>query len=68
MPASSELKTRVYLSTHFIMVWSLIMGRGGYKTGGGACDICPYEKGAGGGKSLSQAEGGTQVFGVIFTQ
>ena len=39
--------------------WSLITGRGGgYKTGG--VKFYPYEKGGGGGKSFSHAEGGAQ--------
>ena len=38
--------------------WSLITGRGGYKTGaGGHVKFYPNEKGGGGGKSFSYAEG-----------
>ena len=38
--------------------WSLITGRGGYKTGGGgAREVLPLQKG-GGGKSFSHTEGG----------
>ena len=40
--------------------WSLITGRGGYKTGGGgAREVLPLQKG-GGGKSFSHPEGGAQ--------
>ena len=36
-------------------------GRGGYKTGGGACEVLPLRKGGGGGgTSFSHAEGGAQ--------
>ena len=38
--------------------WSLITGRGGYKTGGGQVKFYPYEKG--GQKRFSHAEGGSQ--------
>ena len=40
--------------------WSLIMGRRGYKTGGGGqVKLYPYENGGGGGRtSFSHAEGG----------
>ena len=37
---------------------SLITWRGGYKTGGGGCEVLTLRKGGGGGKSLSHAEGG----------
>ena len=38
---------------------SLITGKGGYKTGRGACEVLPLQKGGwGGGKGLSHAEGG----------
>ena len=41
--------------------WSLITGRGGYKTEGGHVKFYPYERrGGGGGKSFSHAEGGAQ--------
>ena len=41
--------------------WSLITGRGGYKTGGGGhMKFYPYEKGGGGRKSFRHAEGGAQ--------
>ena len=46
--------------------WSLITGRGGYKTGGGgAREVLPLRKGGGGGKSFSHSEGGgaQQVLG-----
>ena len=48
--------------------WSLITGRGGYKTGrGGHVKFYPYEKGSG--KSFSHAEGGgTKSLGVVFMQ
>ena len=36
--------------------WSLITGRGGYKTGGGGACFTPTKRG--GGKSFSHAEGG----------
>ena len=49
--------------------WSLITGRGGYKTGGGACEVLPLGKGGGAEKSFSHAEGGgTKSFGVVFTR
>ena len=38
--------------------WSLITRRVGYKTGGGACEVLPLQKG--GHKNFSHAEGGTQ--------
>ena len=38
--------------------WSLITGRGVYKTGRGACEVLPLQTGAGGGKGFSHAEGG----------
>ena len=45
--------------------WSLITGRGGYKTGGGACEVLSLRKG-GGGKSFSHAErGDTKSFEVV---
>ena len=40
--------------------WSLIAGRGGYKTGGGPCEVLILQKGGGGGKSFSHAQGGAQ--------
>ena len=44
--------------------WSLITGRGGLQHGRG---FYPYEKGGGGGKSFSHAEGvATKSFGVVF--
>ena len=50
--------------------WLLIMGRGGYKTGGGGhVKIYPYDKEGGGGKSFSHAKGGgTKSFWVVFTR
>ena len=42
---------------------------GGYKTGGGACEVLPQVKG--GGKSFSHGEGGgggTKSFEVVLTQ
>ena len=45
----------------YLRDWSLITGRGGgYKTGGGAREVLPLQKGGGGGKSFSHAEGGAQ--------
>ena len=39
--------------------WSLITGRGSYKTGGGgASEFLPIQIGGGGGKSSRHAEGG----------
>ena len=41
--------------------WSLITGRGGggYKTGGGACEVLPLRKGGGGAeKVLAMLKGG----------
>ena len=47
----------------------MITGRGDYKTGGGGhVKFYPYEKGAGGAKSLSHAEGGHKKFwGSFYT-
>ena len=44
--------------------WSLITGRGGYKTGGGAREVLPYEKGGGGvaEKVLAMLKGGHNKF------
>ena len=43
--------------------WSLITGRGGgYKTGGGAREVYPYEKGEGGGEVLAMLRGGDKKF------
>ena len=39
--------------------WSLITGRGGYKTGGGACEVLSLRKG-GVEKVLAMLKGGTQ--------
>ena len=36
------------------------MEGGGYKTGGGRVEFYPYEKGGGGEKRFSHAEGGAQ--------
>ena len=41
--------------------WSLITGRGGYKTGGGAREVFPYEKG-GAEKVLAMLKGGHKKF------
>ena len=41
---------------------------GGYKTGGGACEVLSYEKEGGGGVlAMLKGGGGTTGFGVIFT-
>ena len=40
--------------------WSLITGWGSYKTGWVAREVLALQKGGGGGKSLSHAEGGPQ--------
>ena len=49
--------------------WSLITGRGGYKTGGGgAHEVLPLRKGGGAEKVLAMLKGGTTSFGVVFTQ
>ena len=49
--------------------WSIIMGRGGYKTGGGACEVLPLRKGGGAQKVLAMLRGGgTRSFGVVFMQ
>ena len=49
---------------------SLITRRGSYKTEGEAHEVLPLQKGRGGGKSFSHAEGGrgTTCFGVVFTR
>ena len=49
--------------------WSLITGRGGYKTGEGACEILPLRKG-GHKEVLAMVKGGGRQtsFGVVFTQ
>ena len=36
----------------FLRDWSLIMGRGGYKTGGGHVKFYPYKKGGGGAEKV----------------
>ena len=40
--------------------WSLIMGRGGYKTRGGQVKFYPYEMGGGAGKVLAMLKGEAQ--------
>ena len=42
---------------------------GGYKTGGGACEVLPLRKGGGAEKVLAMLKGGggTTSFGVVFT-
>ena len=47
--------------------WSLITGRGGYNTGGGACEVLPLPKG-GEEKVLAMLKGGTKLLGVVLTQ
>ena len=60
LESNSDFPFIVYIA---LRDWSLITGRGGYKTGGGAREVLPLQKG-GGGKSLSHAEeGAQQVFG-----
>ena len=47
--------------------WSLLTGRGGYKTGGGGpVKFYPYKKG-GAEKVLAILKGGTTSFGVVFS-
>ena len=49
--------------------WSLITGRGGYKTGGGDhVKFYPYKKGGGAENVLAMLKGGTNSFGVVLTQ
>ena len=50
--------------------WSLNAGRSGdYKTGWGACEVLPLQKGGGGAeKVLTMLKGSTQSFGVVFTR
>ena len=64
LESNSDFPLIVYIA---LRDWSLIMGRGGYKTGGGGrMKFYPYKKG-GGGKSFSHAEEGVQkVFGYFF--
>ena len=38
--------------------WSLITGRGAYKTGGGPCTVLPLWKGEGAEKALAMLKGG----------
>ena len=58
---SSDVMGILIARKHLIRDWSLIMGRGGYKTrGGGAREVLPLRKGGGGGKSFSHSEGGAQ--------
>ena len=55
----------------YIREWSLVTGRGGgYKMGGGACEVLPLQKGGGGvGKSFSHAAGGVTIhFGVVLSR
>ena len=42
--------------------WSLITGRGATKREGGTSEVFPLQKGGGGGKSFSHAEGGHNKF------
>ena len=59
LPCSKKCKLARF-HEYIIRDWSLITGRGGYKTGGGgAREVLPLRKG-GGGKSFSHAEGGAQ--------
>ena len=48
----------------FVRELSLIMGRGGYKTGGGAHEVLPLQKG-GSEKVSAKLKGGTTSFGVV---
>ena len=49
--------------------WSLITGRGGYKTGGGGGQVKLYPPKKRGVKSFSHAEErGAKSFGVVFMQ
>ena len=45
------------LGVYTIRDWSLIAGRGGYTTGGGAREVLPLRKG-----------GAEKVLGVVFTR
>ena len=47
--------------------WSLITGRGGYKTGGGAREVLPLRKG-GAEKVLAILKGGHKQFWGCFTR
>ena len=51
-----------------LMDWSLITGRGGggYKTGGGACEVLPQRKGGGGVLAMPKGEV-TKSCRVVFT-
>ena len=49
----------------FLRDWSLITGRGVYKTGGGGGhEVLPLQKG---GEVLAMRRGGAKRFGVVFT-
>ena len=50
---SPAFLTPAVLHCHLVIRdWSLITGRrGGYKTGGGACEVLPLRKGGGGGQN-----------------
>ena len=60
-------KQSYVLANSIIRDWSLFTGRGGYKTGGGACEVFPLRKG-GAEKVLAMLKGGTNSFGVVFTR
>ena len=46
--------------------WSLITGKGGYKTGGGAREVLPLRKGGGAEKVLAMLKGGHKKFWSCF--
>ena len=51
---------------NYIRDWSLILGRGGYKTGGGgACEVLPLRKRGGAEKVLAMLKGGGVSFYAV---